>query len=314
MTTDLSRTQESYLAAETIMRKRAVSFYGAFRFLPAERFRSVTALYAFCRHADDLADSVTDTAGRAAALESLGRIRTAVQALAAGEVLPDLDYPVWWAAFIDTMQHYPAPVTSLLAQLEGQRTDLSFKDLETLDDLIVYSRLVAGSVGTMMLPLLIGEGEDSRDPALAAACENLGVAMQITNILRDVGEDLRIRDRIYIPSEMLRVQGVARAELKQLADLPVGTDISKHIPDGFIRVWEDLAATADSFYRDYLPLLPRFHADARLPLVMSQLTYQAIADEVRNSGYNCLTKRNYTSQEKRMSLLNDAKDLIAIHS
>lgn len=314
MTTDLNRTEESYRVAETIMRKQAVSFYGAFRFLPSERFRSVTALYAFCRHADDLADSVTDADDRAAALERLDRLQTAILAMAAGEAPPDHDYPAWWAAFVDTMQRYPAPVSSLLAQLEGQRRDLNFEDLETMEDLIGYSRLVAGSVGTMMLPVLAAEDESSHDPAFVSACENLGVAMQITNILRDVGEDLRVRNRLYIPSRLLKMNGVGRAELKQLAHSPSATDIRGRIPEGFIRVWEDLAAASDGLYRDYLPLLSRFHIDSRLPLVMSQLSYQAIEDEVRRSGYNCLTRRNYTSKEKRLSLLNDAKELVAIYS
>lgn len=305
--------ESSYRVADTIMCERAVSFYGAFRFLPEARFRSVTALYAFCRHADDLVDTVSGQDAGVYALEKLDIIEKAVRALVAGDEMPAHDYPAWWPAFSETVIEYSVPLGSLLAQLEGQRSDLDFQDLQTLDDLINYGRLVAGSVGTMMVPLLVNEDVDSQNPNFIAACENLGIAMQITNILRDVGEDLRTRDRVYLPSDMLKRYGVSRSELKHLSLMPAGTDITNHIPEGFTKIWEELATTADALYREYLLMLSHFHPDCRLPLVMSQLTYQAIAEEIRRSGYNCLTIRNYTTNEQRLSLLNDAKELVAIY-
>ena len=93
----------------------------------------------------------------------------------------------WWISFVDSVTNFNIKLDPLLNQIKGQRWDIEFKDIETEKDLIEYGRLVAGSVGSMMLPLLLLDEEATNNKEIVIACENLGVGMQITNILRDVG-------------------------------------------------------------------------------------------------------------------------------
>ena len=192
-----------------------------------------------------------------------------------------------------------------IQQINGQRKDVDFKDLETLDDLIEYSRLVAGSVGTMLLPIIAIDIETAHNQELMGACENLGIAMQITNILRDVGEDLRTRNRVYLPQDYLVKYKIRRSDLEVLAHL--GADVLVDIPSGFIDLWEELAGVADRYYEYYEAWIRSFHKNARMPLVAAALSYRAIADAVRKENYNCFTKRCYTSAMKRADIILQAQ-------
>ena len=105
----------------------------------------------------------------------------------------------------------------MLEQIDGQKSDINFKIIEDKDDLIRYCKKVAGTVGLMLALMLKGDKADSRYESI---CEDLGIAMQITNILRDIGEDLRNRNRIYIPQTLMKEYRVTRKELEDLSTLP----------------------------------------------------------------------------------------------
>jgi phytoene synthase len=221
----------------------------------------------------------------------------------------DKSYPdelPWWYAFEDTIKRFEIPIESFLQQIEGQYMDIDFIDIPSTEALIKYCRLVAGSVGIMMLPLLAAEGYDKTNPDFIIACENLGVGMQITNILRDVGEDLRTRNRIYIPADLLKYHGITRSELENLAQYKKEKAIEFIIPENFILIWEKLSQLADDYYKDYEAWLSWFHPSCRLPLVAAALSYHAIADSVRKEAYNCFTKRCYTSPLTRALLIKEA--------
>lgn len=302
----------SYAAADTIMRNRATSFYHAFGFLPRERFRGIAAVYAFCRTADDVVDSDTEGSRRVEVLAELDGLERLLRSLYERETeVPASGYP-WWRAFADTTTRFGIPKESFVQQLDGQRSDADFHDLQTVDSLLHYSRLVAGSVGIMMMPLLAADGVDSHEPAFVLACENLGVGMQITNILRDVGEDLRTRNRLYLPASLLEQYGVSRDELAALAR--ADKLASSEIPREFIRLWEALAGMADTYYENYVDWLGHFQPAARVPLAAAALSYRAIADVVRREHYNCFTKRCYTSSAERAALLFRAQRLVAKHA
>ncbi|NCB24985.1 MAG: squalene/phytoene synthase family protein [Bacteroidia bacterium] len=304
--------QKSYSIVEKIMKDRAVSFYQAFRQLPKERFVGVAALYAFCRYADDTVDYTVQGQNLDNPLKKLEFLEKKVHSIyLAGET--SLNEPksdeggqLWWPAFADTIRRFNIPMDSFLNQIEGQRMDADFKGIHTMEELLEYCRLVAGSVGTMMLPLLAAEGVDTTNPGFIQVCENLGIGMQLTNILRDVGEDLRMRKRLYIPQDLLAEYGVTRTALESLANEPEGAPISADIPEGFMRLWEKLALLADTYYQDYEKWLPWFHQDCQVPLVAAALIYRAIADAVREASYNCFTKRCYTSAETRAALIKES--------
>jgi phytoene synthase len=302
MTTSISREElnAAYKFARQIMKERAASFYQAFSKLPEERFLSVAAVYAFCRSADDIVDAAGNDKYKQEARQKLSKLEEGLKSLYKGSSSVS-DYYPWWPAFADTVYKYQIHIKSFLQQIEGQRRDLDFKDIQTLEELVDYCRLVAGSVGTMLLPILADDEADTSDPGFIKACEGLGIAMQITNILRDVGEDLKLRNRIYIPADMLLSQGLTR---KNLEDITLNNEA---IPKSFISVWEALAQTADEYYKAYEPWLFKFHSSCQLPLTAAAMSYRAIADAVRKEDYNCFTKRCYTSSSARAKIIVEAE-------
>lgn len=298
----------SYALAVQIMKDRATSFYQAFNLLPAKRFQGVAALYAFCRYADDTVDQIALGRQKDDALEKLDRLEAALQRSYASSASspPPAELP-WWPAFENTIHRFNIPIDSFRNQIHGQRRDADFTDIRSMDDLIAYCKLVAGSVGVMMIPLLAAVEADPTNPDFVQACEHLGVAMQITNILRDVGEDLRARNRVYLPADLLREYAIPRAQLEALALQPSDAPHNLPIPENFKQLWEHLAQQADSFYGKYEQWLSWFYPTCRLPLVAAALLYQAIADAVRSEAYNCFTKRCYTDTLTRARLVLEAR-------
>lgn len=311
------RLAESFEAAEAIMREQAVSFYQAFSSLPPERFRAVTAVYAFCRYADD----VVDEAG-ASTLPLLQDLEREIHHLYHGDTWTEdsadktpgiaSDKP-WWDAFASSIATYHVREADLLMQIKGQRMDAHFHDLESVEELVEYARLVAGSVGRVLVPILVKDSAVIGNDDFMRACESLGVAMQITNILRDVGEDIRERDRVYIPRRLMAKFAVTRTELEELsapkqAGLPANaanTVDEPDIPQGFLDLWEDLAALADSYYLPYEQWISAFDESARVPLLCAAKLYQAIEQAVRDQHYNCFTRRCYTDATTREAIVRD---------
>ena len=310
--------EAAYAAAVATMQSRAVSFHQAFSQLPAARFRGVAALYAFCRHADDLVDQAGGGAAVDRALLSLDELEADVHGLdvsgAAGRAAPNgggRETLPWWPAFAATVRRHQIPLDSFLRQIEGQRMDAGLRDIDTVAHLLDYCRLVAGSVGVMMLPLLADDTTDVRDPGLIKACEDLGVGMQITNILRDVGEDLRLRNRVYLPADLRARHGVLRSSLEHLAARESDGGAEHQIPPGFIALWEELATLAEPYYQAYEGWIGAFHPGCRVPLAAAALSYRAIADAVREAAHDCFTRRGYTSAETRAQCLAQARQLVA---
>lgn len=295
--------EDSYSIAENIMKERAVSFYQAFSKLPRNRFRGVAALYAFCRYADDLVDEIKEK-GRDENLEKLNRLEEAIKGLY-GESGAPIEED-WWPALVDTIESFQIPLDGFLQQIEGQRKDAFFKDIQTTEELLEYCRLVAGSVGRLLLPVLAAENTDVADAALIESCEDLGKAMQITNILRDVGEDLKKRNRLYLPKDLLESYGISRNTLAELSALEDEEQLTGRMDPDFIRLWEELALLADRLYFRFEESVHRFHPTCQFPLAAAALLYRGILDAVRKERYNCFTKRCYTDDGTRNKLLLQA--------
>lgn len=292
----MNTLEQSYAHCKEVMKEKAVSFYEAFKHLPRERFQGVWALYGFCRYVDDVTDE--DEVEESKKKEALYALRKDVEALyERGD--HEADYP-FWPAFKDTIKSFNIEAQGFYMQLEGQASDLDFKDIETLENLLEYSRLVAGSVGLMMAPLLVKEGSLSEE--VKQACTDLGIAMQLTNILRDVGEDLRERGRMYLPKSLLEEHGVKKEELLLLSKERIPT-----VPVSFILLWEKLSDISDDYYLSFFKEVKAFHEKALMPVIASALIYRGIASSVRKNHYNCLSKRNYTDTFTRLKLLGDAK-------
>ena len=174
------------------MRDGSKSFFAASRILPQRVRDPATALYAFCRITDDVADAVD------AQPDAIPKLRERLDRIYQGT--PD-DIAADRALSI-VVKEFDLPISLPLALIEGYEWDTQFKTYDTLEDLLDYCARVAGTVGAMMCVIM-----DRREPeTLARACE-LGLAMQLTNIARDVGEDAA-NGRIYLPLHWMRESGL----------------------------------------------------------------------------------------------------------
>lgn len=304
----------SYEACDRIMADRAKSFYQAFSLLPAERFRGVTALYAYNRYVDDLVDNDVQNHDKEEIMLILNDLKRALIELYAQDgshetdVLSQFHQLDWWQAFEETVAMFRVPIEPLLDQINGQQMDMEDFQIETMDDLVLYSSHVAGSVGIMMLSLLVDEGGDFSHTGLQEACLHLGIGMQLTNILRDIGEDYRERRRIYLPSDLMKEYGVTEEMIAELSTLTKSPGkVARQIPQAFIDLWEKISADADAFYQSINHFISFFHPKAQFPLMAAAYSYHGIAQAVRNANYNCLTNRNYTSKVDRVKLIAKAK-------
>jgi phytoene synthase len=253
------------------------SFYVASRLLPTSVRFPAFGLYAFCRLSDDAVDL---EGGSTAALE---RLRDRLVRASEGRPLP-------FAAdrtMADLLRHHAVPLAVPLALLEGLAWDAEGRTYECLDDLFDYSVRVAGTVGVMMTLLM---GVRSRG-ALSRACD-LGVAMQLTNIARDVGEDARL-GRLYLPRQWLREAGVDDAAW-----------LANPIPcEGIRSVVARLLEAAQTLYsraRTGIALLP---AGCRPAILAAALIYAEMGREVERNGHDPVTRRARVPGARKLRLL-----------
>ncbi|CAM4196324.1 phytoene/squalene synthase family protein [Lacicoccus alkaliphilus] len=274
-----------YKYCQSVIKKYSKSFYYAFSALPEEDARAVYAVYAFCRMADDAIDEADS---KEEATDNLLELRVQLDGFCNGEV-PETPM---WRALNDVRSRYDLDLSMLYAQIEGQASDVHFEQPETFEELIDYSRKVAGSVGRLLLPIL--SEDTSAERQLHA--ENLGVAMQITNILRDVGEDVDLHDRVYIPKFVLSQFGYSNEQLRN-GELNVD----------FIDLWEHLAREAEVLYDDFQDEIIHYKEEARIPLLLSMSVYREILTEVRKNGYDCFKRRNFVSMKRKMEIKEQVK-------
>lgn len=233
---------EAYAACEQITRTEAGNFYYGIRLLPPEKRSALCAVYALARRIDDIGDGDLPTEQK---VTELDRVRSDVARLGAGS--PGSD-PVL-VALADAARRYPVPLDAFGELVDGVVMDLGEVRIKDVEELIRYCRHVAGSVGRLCLSIF---GAAAHDPRLPLFADQLGIALQQTNILRDVREDLG-NGRIYLPAEELERFGV---ELR--------TDAAGDLddPQGRLAAYlRHAAARAEDWYALGLRLVP--HLDRR---------------------------------------------------
>jgi phytoene synthase len=196
---------EAYAHCETVTRTQAANFFYGIRLLPGERRRAMSAAYAFARRVDDIGDGTLERE------EKLRRLDAEEQALAAVELADpsatDGGDPVM-LALADAYERFALPPGALGELIEGVRMDVNGVSYEAFDELVLYCRRVAGAIGRVCLAIFGLRDDAGITSANAAAlADDLGVAMQLTNILRDVREDAE-NGRVYLPREDLRRFGL----------------------------------------------------------------------------------------------------------
>jgi len=188
----------AYARCEEITRSEAKNFAYGIRLLPAPKRQAMSALYAFARRVDDIGDGPGSTVEKIAALSG---VRAQVASL--GTVAHEGDDVL--VALADASRRYPIPVDALLEVVTGCEMDCRQQRYETFDDLVVYCRCVAGSIGRLSLAVF-----GSTDDAVAAGlADTLGIGLQVTNILRDIVEDRDVMGRVYLPAQDLDRFGCA---------------------------------------------------------------------------------------------------------
>ena len=242
------------------------SFYYSFRFLPPDRRRAITALYAYCREVDDIADEVEDVN---VARAKLGWWRAEVASLFAGHPT----HPVT-KALQPATQQFGIDEARLNEIIDGMEMDLSRRRYQDFDSLKLYCHRVAGVVGQLSASIF-----GFANPKTLVYAENLGLAFQMTNIIRDVGEDAR-RDRIYLPQEDLQKFSVTNADILDC----------KHSP-AFEKLMAFQAERAKSLYRAaFEALMPEDRRPQRPGLIMSAI-YRTLLDELERDGFKVLNHR-----------------------
>ena len=242
------------------------SFYYSFLFLPSERRRAITALYAFCREVDDVADEVADIG---VARTKLAWWRTEVANLFDGHPR----HPVT-RALEPFVRPYGIDSARLNEIIDGMEMDLTYHRYPDFDSLKLYSHRVAGVVGQLSAGIF-----GYRNPATLDYAEALGIAFQLTNIIRDVGEDAR-RDRIYLPQEDLARFG-----------LEAGDIIARRDGEPFRSLMAFQADRARSYYElAESKLAAEDRTDQRAGLIMAAI-YRTLLDEIRRDGFNVLDRR-----------------------
>lgn len=260
-----------------MLRGGSKSFFAASRLLAPTYREPATALYAFCRVADDAIDYADDPQ------QALAGLCRRLDAIYAGAPLP----AVADQAFAPVVERYGIPRTLPQALLEGFAWDAVGRRYETFEELLDYAARVAGTVGAMMA-LIMGV----RSPqTLARACE-LGLAMQLTNIARDVGEDAR-NGRVYLPLAWLRDAGVdVEAWLRDPQPLPA----VRHVTARLLNQAEALYQRAQTG----IAALPR---NCRPAMMAARLVYAEIGREVERRACDSVTQRAVVSGRRKLALL-----------
>ncbi|GAE33542.1 phytoene/squalene synthase family protein [Halalkalibacter akibai] len=274
----MTELEKAYHDCYLTIAHHSKTFAKAFSILPAPKRNAVWAVYSFCREVDDIVDEGENPKQQLMEFESL------FTQFLNGSLQTDSSQ---WIALQDVFKNYEMDETAFWDMITGQKMDLIKNRYQTMEELEQYCYHVASSVGLMLLPILAPHThEQLRTGGIA-----LGIAMQITNVLRDVGEDLQ-RNRVYLPQEILDQYGVTIETLKE-----------QKVTSGFVEVWEHLAKRAEQLFEVALDSIHAYPADARIPVKGAATMYRAILGKIRRNQYQVFNKRNYvTSEEKRVIL------------
>ncbi|MEX2300613.1 MAG: phytoene/squalene synthase family protein [Bryobacterales bacterium] len=289
--------EESFAYCRTTARSRARNFYYSFLLLPREERDAMCAVYAFMRHADDIADDITGEASlrngagpKAASADRAARLATwkaAFQTALEGRYGDDRILP----AFHHTVRKYSIPPEYCFELIEGVGRDLSPRRYHTFDELYRYCYQVASVVGLTTIHIFGYESE-----AALPLAEKCGIAFQLTNILRDIPEDADL-GRLYLPEEDLARFGLKPEDLLQARP-----------GAGFREFMEFEWERANSYYEEAAPLLGMIRPACRPAFWAMVAIYKGILHRIQRMGYDVFAARpRLTAAEKTWIVLRAAR-------
>jgi len=279
--------REAYIECRAITRHHAKTFYMATRFLPNKKQRGIFAIYSLCRYIDDLVDEAEDLISQ----KKLSKKSVGEKLEGWKQMLQDTyegkkhENPIL-LAFSDVLKNYDIPIKFPFELMEGVCMDLYKDRYETFDEVYEYSYKVASIVGLMTSEVFGYSSREALDHA-----EALGVAMQLTNILRDVGEDLR-KGRIYIPKEDLEKFGVSENAL-----------FNYKKDRNFRKLMKFQIERTREFYDRSDRGISMLSKDSRLPVYLARYNYSRILEKIEENNYHVFEQRAYLNATEKISIL-----------
>ncbi|MBD1851031.1 15-cis-phytoene synthase CrtB [Leptolyngbya sp. FACHB-711] len=293
--TALTPLEVSYEICRRITAEYSKTFYLGTLLMPEAKRHAIWAIYVWCRRTDELVD------GPRAALtteETLDHWERNLETLFTGQPLEDVD-----VALVDTLDRFPIPIQPFRDMIAGQRMDLYRSRYETFEELELYCYRVAGTVGLMTTPVMgvdtrhgtapWDQGKPQHNPTPQAVA--LGIANQLTNILRDVGEDAR-RGRIYLPLEDLEQFNYSEKDLFNFV-----------VDDRWRALMKYEIQRARKFFAEAESGISQLSPDARFPVWSALMLYRGILNAIERNQYDVFRKRAYVPGWQKMLYLPISK-------
>lgn len=267
---------DAYNFCRDVAHKHGANFSVGFRFLPKAKRRAVYAAYAYCRFADDIADDPGSGIS-----ERLDAWEHELDACYAGAPA----HPIT-IALADALEQFAIPKSAFVALIDGCRQDLVKTRYETFDELVHYCELVAASISDISLAIF----GYRRESAIAHG-RDLSTALQLTNVTRDIGDDLA-RDRVYVPQEDLRRFGVSERDLFARRETP---EVRQMIEFQIDR--------AESYFHAAEPLLEELEFDARFPVLLMGGIYATVLSKLRKDPLVVIRRRLSLSKWQKIAVV-----------
>ena len=269
----------AYAHCEEVTKHHSKSFYLATHFLPREKRRAIRAFYAFCRTTDDIVDLPRT------AFLNLEEWRFAARKPPSAQTNPVL------LAWADAKQRYALPQQYAEELIDGCELDLRVSRYENFAQLRRYCYLVASTVGLISMHIIGSTDASGFDAPTTDSAIELGIALQLTNILRDVSEDLT-RGRIYLPQDELADFGYPERDLCEQKNT-----------EPFQRLMQFQISRTDKLYQDNFFGIAKLKQDGRMAVGSAILLYRGILGKITQNGYNVFTQRAHLSTAEKLSRL-----------
>nr|ABY86651.1 phytoene synthase [Citrus x microcarpa] len=280
----LSLLSEAYDRCGEVCAEYAKTFYLGTLLMTPERRRAIWAIYVWCRRTDELVDGPNASHITPAALD---RWESRLENLFQGRPFDMLD-----AGLSDTVTKFPVDIQPFRDMIEGMRMDLRKSRYKDFDELYLYCYYVAGTVGLMSVPVMgIAPDSQATTESVYNAALALGIANQLTNILRDVGEDAQ-RGRVYLPQDELAQAGLSDDDI-----------FAGEVTNKWRNFMKNQIKRARMFFDMAENGVTELSEASRWPVWASLLLYRQILDEIEANDYNNFTKRAYVSKAKKIAAL-----------
>nr|AIX87518.1 phytoene synthase 2 [Lycium ruthenicum] len=281
---NLGLLSEAYDRCGEICAEYAKTFYLGTKLMTPNRRRAIWAIYVWCRRTDELVDGPNASHITPQALD---RWEARLEDIFNGRPFDMLD-----AALSDTVTRFPVDIQPFRDMVEGMRMDLWKSRYKNFDELYLYCYYVAGTVGLMSVPIMgIAPESKATTESVYNAALSLGIANQLTNILRDVGEDAR-RGRVYLPQDELAQAGLSDEDI-----------FAGRVTDKWRNFMKKQIQRARKFFDEAEKGVLELSSASRWPVLASLLLYRKILDEIEANDYNNFTRRAYVSKPKKLLML-----------